>query len=99
MNRILLNDLFDIYQEFLTPKEQEIFKLYYQEDYSLTEIKDILNISRSAIHNTLKIVENKLMNYEQKIHQDALKKELKSILVEDDITKIKERITKIVDSE
>ncbi len=99
MNRILLNDLFDIYQEFLTPKEQEIFQLYYQEDYSLTEIKDILNISRSAIHNTLKIVENKLMNYEQKIHQDALKKELKSILVEDDITKIKERITKIVDSE
>lgn len=99
MDRILLNDLFDIYQQFLTLKEQEIFKLYYQEDYSLTEIKDILHISRSAIHNTLKIVENKLLTYEDKIHQNDIKKELIDILKEEDINKIKERITKIVENE
>ena len=65
MNRIYLNKLFDYYQNLLTEKEQNIFKDYYQDDLSLQEIADNLNISKSAVGKTIKIVEQKLDNYEQ----------------------------------
>lgn len=68
MERIYLNDLFDYYQKLLTKKEQNIFIEYYQEDLSLQEIADNLNISKSAVGKTLKIVENKLLDYEQKLN-------------------------------
>ena len=37
MNRIYLNELFDIYQNLLTEHEQQIFMDYYQEDLSISE--------------------------------------------------------------
>ena len=35
-----INSLLDIYAELLTPYQQEIMDLYYQEDLSLKEIAD-----------------------------------------------------------
>ena len=59
MNKFLYyNDLFNLYKELLTTKEKEIFALYYEENYSMGEISENLNISRSAVGNTVKIVEN-----------------------------------------
>ena len=52
MNKFLYyNDLFNFYKELLTTKEKEIFALYYEENYSMGEISENLNISRSAVGN------------------------------------------------
>ena len=97
MNRLELNDLFDLYGSLLTKNEQEIFRLYYEEDLSLSEISENLQISRSAISKTLKTGENKLISFEEKIKKLTIKKELENILKEEDIKEIKKRITEIIE--
>ncbi len=97
MNRVNLLEIFDIYSSLLTNKEQEIFKLYYEEDLSLSEISENLSITRSAVSKTLKTVENKLLTFEEKLQKQEIKKELETILKEDNLENIKKRITKIID--
>ena len=92
MNRVYLNRLFDYYQKLLTEKEQNIFEYYYQEDLSLQEIADNLNISKSAVGKTIKIVEEKLNNYEDllKLNEKSIKINniLKDVVSNDIIDKI-----------
>ena len=42
-----LNQLFDLYQPLLTDKQSLYFELYYKEDYSLQEISELYQLSRS----------------------------------------------------
>jgi len=62
------NDLFSIYKELLTEKEREVFSFYYEENLSIGEIAENREVSRSAIGNTIKIVEKKLENFEKILH-------------------------------
>ncbi len=62
-----LNQLFDLYQSLLTEKQCLYFKLYYHEDYSLQEIAEIYQLSRNAIFDHLKKVEDHLLDYESKL--------------------------------
>ena len=96
MNRVELINLFDIYEFLLTSREQEIFKYYYYEDLSLSEIGENLDISRTGVHNTLKKVEEKLKNYEENLHLSSIKNTLKAILDEEAIDKIKNQIKKLI---
>src|SRR5690554_7462520 len=59
--------LFDIYGELLTDKQQTFFKLYYEQDYSLQEISTMYDVSRNAVYDSLKKVEEHLENYETKL--------------------------------
>ena len=60
--------LFEQYKELLTDKQREIVSLYYEEDYSLGEISENLNVSRQGIYDTLKRSEKILKDYENKLH-------------------------------
>ena len=91
------NDLFDIYGDLLTDNEKENFLEYYQEDLSLSEIASNKNVSRNAIHKTLKIVIDKLNNYEAKLHVYEMKQALNEAIELDDITKIKNKLKTIID--
>lgn len=62
------NDLFDLYGNLLNEREREIFTLFYEEDLSLQEIADEREVSKSAIGKTIQIVEEKLDDYEAKLH-------------------------------
>lgn len=64
---LLMNSLFDIYGELLSDKQKQIFYDYYQDNLSLSEIAENLNISRNAVFDTLKTVENYLLDYENKL--------------------------------
>ena len=95
MDKILyFNSLFSIYRDLLTKKEQNIFSLYYEENMSLSEIALELDISRSAVGNTIKIVEQKLENYEQKLKLNEKNILLKETLNEPINTTLKEKIEK-----
>ncbi len=59
--------LFEQYKELLTDKQREIVSLYYEEDYSLGEISENLNVSRQGVYDTLKRSEKILKDYEDKL--------------------------------
>ena len=96
-DREYLCSLFDIYKELLTKTEQETFINYYEEDLSLSEIAEIRSISKSSVGKTLNGAEEKLKEYERLLKNNELKKELTSILEENKLEKIKERLTKIIE--
>lgn len=97
MNKFLnYNDLFNLYKELLTLKEQEIFALYYEENYSLGEISENLNISRSAVGNTVKIVEKKLDKYESILHMKEMKEKLTDFSEKLADEKLKKELNKII---
>ena len=92
--RIKLNILYDYYKDFLTQKQQEYFEDYYCSNYSLGEIADANNISRNAVHNQLKIVEEKLLEMESLLNLVSKKEKIVELLndkVENDLLeKVKE---------
>lgn len=61
------NILFGYYGNLLTEKQQNLFEEYYGEDYSLAEIASEHNISRNAVHDTIKKVLNSLDEFEEKL--------------------------------
>ena len=63
-----MNALLDFYETLLTEKQAEVMKLYYQEDFSLSEIAETLAISRSAVSDHMKRSSLILQEYEKKLH-------------------------------
>jgi len=66
-NRLLLINLYDIYKNLLTDKQQAYFEDYYYNNLTLQEISDFYSISRNAIHKVVKETEEKLVSYEEKL--------------------------------
>lgn len=60
--------LFDYYGCLLTQKQQDLFQSYYLNDYSLSEIATEHDISRNAVHDSLRKVLTYLEDYENKLH-------------------------------
>ena len=93
---IYYNNLYDIYGELLTDKEKQVFKDYYQEDLSLSEIADNKSISKSAVGKMIKNILEKLDNLENILHIYKINQELEKNLEEKDINKIKSNIRRIL---
>ena len=77
---IYLNNLFDLYGELLTSKQQLYFKEYYFNNLSYGEISEKYNISRNAIFRQLKLIEEKLVFYEKKLKLYNKKCEIHDII-------------------
>ena len=106
------SQLFDLYGELLTDKKQEVMRLYYDDDMSLTEIAEELGVSRAAVHDSLQSSEKALREYEEKLGMLADYKNREKLLEEitNELTKIKDapgsddntsavkRITKIIET-
>ena len=60
--------LFDFYGPLLTTKQQIIYDLYYQQDFSLGEIAEQQNVSRQAVYDLLKRTDESLHDYEAKLN-------------------------------
>ena len=90
------NNLFSVYQNLLTLKEQNIFSLYYEENLSLGEIAENLHFSRSAVGNTVKTVQKKLENYENLLHVQEKNEILKECLEKITDQNVHEKIRKVL---
>ena len=93
---VYYNNLFDIYGNLLTDKEQESFRDYYQEDLSLGEIAEIKNISRAAVQKTIKTVLEKLEYYEDILNIYKKNMKLKEVYDMSNAEEIKNKIEEIL---
>ena len=96
MNRLESNVLFDIYGDLLTKRQKEICSLYFEEDFSYTEISEALEISRAAVQDSLKKSMQQLYKYEDIIQYVSKRKRIVSLLKDLDDDKIKEEILSIL---
>lgn len=88
--QLYLTNLYDYYKELLTEKQRNYFEEYYFNNLSLSEISENCGVSRNAVHKQLKEIENKLIEYEEKLKLYSKSIEIKRILVNiDEETKIK----------
>lgn len=94
--RIRLNILYDYYKDFFTEKQQEYFEDYYYSNYSLGEIAEINNISRNAVHNQLKIVEERLEEMENILKLVTKKEQIIKLLEREVNKEILEQVEEIL---
>ena len=64
----LMNDLIDLYGVLLTENQLMIMEYYYMDDLTLSEIGENLNITRSAVYDSIKKSTNFLLEYENKLN-------------------------------
>ena len=90
-----INDLYDIYRNLFTDKQILIMDKYYKFNLSLAEISEELNISRSAVLDSINHCKNKLTEYESILELNKKHKNIKNILENNNIDdEIKEKIYK-----
>lgn len=66
-DRVRAGLLFDVYGPLLTEHQQEVWQLYYLEDWSLAEIGTAQQVSRAAVHDLLDRTQKLLEDYEARL--------------------------------
>ncbi len=66
MDALEMTLLFDYYGELLTERQRMCFDLYHNQDLSLAEIAQELNVSRQGVYDNLSRAEASLRNMEEK---------------------------------
>jgi hypothetical protein len=79
---IRFNDLFDLYQELLTEKQRIYFRYYFSDNYSLSEISEILGVSRNAVFLQIKNVIKNIEEFEEKLRLLELNKNIEGLIIE-----------------
>lgn len=82
ISHIQANLLLDQYEAFLSPRQQEVLELYFQEDLSLKEIQENLDISKAAVYDALKKGVAMMEDFESKLHLVDKQNQLRQFLKE-----------------
>ena len=88
--------LYDFYSELLSDKQKEHFEDYYFNNLSLGEISENENVSRNAIHKSIKNIENKLYFYEEKLKLYQKSQELNTLVDTLQYKELKDKIKSIL---
>lgn len=92
---VYLNSLYDIYKDLLTDKQKEYYEAYYFDNLSLSEIAENLDVSRNAVFNQLKIIEDKLEELEGKLKLKEKQNKIMSILEKKSTKELYEEVKRI----
>lgn len=77
-----LNQLYGFYYSLLTKTQQEYFVYYYQQNYTLQEIADLVGVSRNAIFDQLEKTKQRLLELEEKLQLLKKRKQLLMVISE-----------------
>lgn len=82
--------LLQIYGKILTKKQYTLLDNYYNNDFSLSEIAENLDITRQAVRDNLKKGECKLFEFEEKLEimKTSMKQEKKIAEILSELTQI-----------
>jgi predicted DNA-binding protein YlxM (UPF0122 family) len=87
-----LTILYDYYGELFNEHQKSYFEDYYFDNLSLGEMSENYNVSRNAIHKVIKNVEEKLKEYEDKLHLYKNSTLLEDIIKNVDDKELKEKL-------
>ena len=91
MDALQMALLFDYYGELLTDRQRMCFDLRHNQDLSLAEIAQELNVSRQGVHDNLSRAEALLMNMEEKT--GCVRRDLQCRKAAQRIQELAERLT------
>jgi len=97
---IHISMLLEIYGKLLTAKQYDMIDLYYNQNLSLSEIAEEVNITRQGVRKNLVDAENKLFDYEEKLQ--ILKHKLETLQIVEELIKetedvrFKEKLRKLL---
>ena len=94
---IRISILCDIYGSLLTDKQKDVLDLYYNDNLSLSEIAEEINITRQAVRDSIVKAEKKLYSFEENLGLMAKMEMQKEII--SDLEKINEKVSSEVKSE
>lgn len=107
IEKIRLAELLVYYGSLLTQRQREIAELYYCDDLSLSEIAEMLAVSRQAVAASLNTAKAELVQYESRLHHIQLVDELSKLHADiasvctasanSELCSVAERIEKILD--
>ena len=84
--KVKISMLYELYGSLLTDKQKQCIDDYYNNDLSLAEIAENINITRQGVRDVIKKGEKRLLNYEEKLKfmKKTLyqKKKIEKILLE-----------------
>ena len=72
-------ELFELYQGLLTERQRELFSSHYYYDLSLAEIAEPEGNTRQSVYAAVKVVKEKLDEYENLLHLHLKNSKLKAI--------------------
>lgn len=101
-----IGTLLDFYADLLTENQRQALNLYYNEDFSLSEIAEQQGITRQAVRDTIQKAQTQLFELENKLRLsqkfNSMRKKMKLItetieklLLEKDVNKIKSLVSEM----
>jgi hypothetical protein len=82
---VYYNDLYDLYKNLLTEKQQDYFEDYYFNNLSLSEMAENYDVSRNAVSKQLGVIKEKLDNYEEKLGLYNKNKKIEKLNIDGEI--------------
>ena len=94
--KIKISMLLSLYGNLLTETQKKYMDLYYNQDWSLSEIGESENITRQAVRTILVKSKNKLYEYEEKIGFLKRQEKINKLLIKLEKQNIPEETKKIL---
>ena len=88
-------ELFDYYGELFTDKQKEYFIDYYFNNLTLQEIAENNDVSKNAVHKSIKDITEKLDYYESKLNLNSNKKKIIELIKNID-KELKDKIEELI---
>ncbi len=97
-DRFTVIRLFDIYARLLTPRQQQLVRMYFHEDLSLGKIAEYFGVTRQAIHDSLRRSLAELYRYEELLGlaQQARSAECRKLEVLRQLDRLEEEVRALV---
>jgi len=92
---VYYSELFDYYGELFTDRQKEYFVDYYFNNLTLQEIAENSDVSKNAVHKSIKDITEKLDYYESKLNLYNNKKKIEK-LIENIDKETKDKIEELI---